>query len=170
MILSIGAVLLLACSTVVFGQNGPPPAGQVIDAQPQRPNLLRELGLSQDQVRQIRMMNAERKPLMEAAQRRLREANRDLDIAIYSDTVDDGLVGERLKQFQAAQAEVSKLRFQSELELRRLLTPDQLTKFRELRRRFAQVRDDLQERRQRRNRRLQQRRPVPNQNPPPIDF
>lgn len=142
------ASLMLALFVLgVAAQDGPPPeeAGQFA---PQRPNLLEHLGLTQDQIRQIRMMNRDRKPLMDAAQQRLRETNRALDMAIYGDTLDEPAVQARLKDFQQAQGEVARLRFQSELELRRILTPDQLARFRNLRARLGRVRENGQQRRQ----------------------
>jgi Spy/CpxP family protein refolding chaperone len=124
---------------------GPPPDRQMADDA--RPNLHKELGLSPDQVQQIRQMNQARRPLMEEAGRRLREANRALDMAIYADTLNEEDVIARLKEFQLAQAEVAKLRFRGELELRKVLTPGQLTKFRELRDRFGRGREMRQNRR-----------------------
>ena len=114
-----------------------------------RPNLLRELGLSNDQLEQIRKMNVERKPQMEAAQRSLRESIAALDAAIYADSVDQETVSLRIKDFQAAQAEIARIRFNSELTVRQLLTPEQLIKFRELRKRFEE--ENFDRRRNRRN-------------------
>jgi Spy/CpxP family protein refolding chaperone len=48
-----------------------------------------------------------------------------------------------LKEFQAAQTHVARLRFESELAIRKVLTPEQLTRFRELRRAFGENRDNL---------------------------
>lgn len=111
-----------------------------------RNNALRQLGLSREQVQQIRRMNMERKPLMDAAQLRFREANRSLDEAIYADQVNDGDVQTRLKELQLAQADVARIRFMNELSVRKILTPDQLTRFRELRQRFEQVRENVERR------------------------
>lgn len=122
---------------------GPPPDGQAI----RQPNLLRELGLTQPQIRQLRLLNVEGRPLMQEAQRKLREANRELDLAIYADNMQESEVAEKLRAFQLAQAEVAKLRFQGELAIRRILTPEQLVKFRELRARFGQMRENMQQRR-----------------------
>ena len=127
---------------VAFGQDNPPPAQpfaaeQAAERQPQRPNLLRDLGLSPDQVQAIRRMNRAQKPLIEAAAERLRNANRLLDEAIYADNLDENLVNERIREVQSAQAEISRLRFEAELNLRKILTPEQLSKFREIRRRFV---------------------------------
>jgi Spy/CpxP family protein refolding chaperone len=76
---------------------------------------------------------------MEAALNRLREANLALDAAIYADSVDEEVFEARLKDQQLAQAEVARLRFTSELAVRKILTPDQLTRFRDLRQRFADL-------------------------------
>lgn len=135
------AALLLSAS-FVSAQERPAAqdaAQQFDNAQPEttRPNLMRELGLSQEQVQQIRRMNAERKPVMNQTQRRLRMANRALDQAIYSDSVNDEEVQTRLKEFQAAQADMMRLRFTNELAVRKILTPEQLVRFRELRQNFA---------------------------------
>lgn len=118
-----------------------PPANQP-QQQDIRGNLLRELGLSPSQMMQIRRMNQTRKPLMDAAQARLRDATQALDQAIYADQAVENDIQARLKEFQLAQAEVSRIRFMNELAVRRVLTPDQLVRFRELRRRFEAARDD----------------------------
>jgi Spy/CpxP family protein refolding chaperone len=115
--------------------DGPPARGQG-----ERPNLLRELGLSREQLQQMRKMNIERKPQMEAAQRSLRDSIAALDAAIYADTVNEETVAARIKDFQAAQAEIARIRFNSELTVRQILTPEQLIKFRELRKRFEEER------------------------------
>lgn len=105
-----------------------------------RNNAIRQLGLSRDQLQQIRRLNMDRKPQMDAAQMRLREANQALDEAIYSDTVNEAEFQRRLRDFQAAQAEVARIRFAGEFGVRRVLTPDQLVRFRRLRQRFEDAR------------------------------
>ncbi len=124
---------------------GPPPERRMVEEG--RPNLLQELGLSQGQLQDIRRMNQARRPLMEDATRKLREANRALDMAIYADSLNETDVAARLRDFQLAQGEVAKLRFQGELELRKVLTPEQLNKFRALREQFGRRRELRQERR-----------------------
>lgn len=147
-VLTLAAALLLAVPAIA--QNVPPldgPSNQRRPAGEERPNLLTELGLSQEQVQEIRRMNQARRPLIEEAARKLREANRALDMAIYADQLNEDDIGARLKDFQLAQAEVQKLRFQGELELRKVLTPEQLTKFRSLRDQFGRRREMRQNRR-----------------------
>ena len=110
--------------------------------EPPRPNLFDQLGLELSQIQQIRRLNAERRPLMEAAQRRFREVNRALDAAIYADQLDEAEVQERLKEVQLAQTDVAKVRFLSELAIRKILTAEQLVRFRKLRQRFEKVRQE----------------------------
>lgn len=150
-ILSMGAIV------TVYAQAEPPArdVAEQREAGARRPNLLAELGLSPDQVQQIRRLNQARRPAMAEAQRRMREANRNLDIAIYGDAVSDADFQSRLKEFHAAQAEVARLRFEGELAVRKVLTPEQLVRFREIRRSFAESQNDNRQRRmQRRNRRF----------------
>jgi Spy/CpxP family protein refolding chaperone len=160
------SALGIAMASSVPGQEPAAEAAEPAAKSEQRkPDLLLELGLSQEQVQQIRVINRDKKPVMEAANRRLREANRNLDQAIYANTVDDSLVEARLAEFQAAQADVVRLRFMNELAVRKLLTPDQLAKFIELRRRFMQAKNQ-QNRLLRRSTRRLRRGPLADPLPP----
>jgi len=147
------AVISLSFSAFAAAQETPeakpqetprPPAEKPQDI---RQNALMQLGLSREQVQQIRRLNQERKPQMDEAQRRLREANAALDAAIYADQTNDADVDARMKEAQLAQAEVAKLRFANEYAVRKVLTPDQLVRFREIRQRFEQIKRDMEERR-----------------------
>ena len=145
--------VVMSGTLTAFGQDGPPPPD---DARPpldrlddRRPNLLAELGLSPDQVQQLRRMNQGRRPEMMRAQRRVGEANKALDDAIYADTFSEADYQARLKEWQTAQAEVGRLRFENELSIRKVLTPEQLVKFRSVRDEFfaKQRRENMQRRR-----------------------
>lgn len=106
--------------------------------QKRRPNLLAELDLSPDQVQQIRRLNREKQISRRDATQRLREANKTLDAAIYADNADETEIQEKLKAAQSAQAEVLKIRATTEFAVRKILTPAQLIKFREIRERFME--------------------------------
>lgn len=150
--LFLAAFVVFSVFTSVYAQDEAPLDAAKSDFRraERRPNLLRELGLTAEQTRQIRQLNADRKPLQQQAQRRVREAMRNLDQAIYADAVNETEIQTRLKETQAAQAEIARIRATSELEVRRILTPEQLVKFREMRRRFAEMREDFGERRENR--------------------
>lgn len=105
--------------------------------------LLQELGLTPDQIQQIRRINQARKPVMQAAQMRWREANASLDAAIYADDASEEQIKELTKAAQLAQGELLKERTITEYMIRKVLTPEQLVKFRELRER---VRERLNQR------------------------
>lgn len=116
---------------------------QNFDKKP-RPSLMAELNLSKEQMQQIKIINQEKKSQMREALERLRDANRNLDEEIYADTIDEADIQARLKEVQAAHAEVSKLRSMTELAVRRILKPEQLVRFREVRQRFMERREERQ--------------------------
>lgn len=118
-----------------FASPGGPPPDEM------RPNILQELGLTREQFQAVRRLNADRKPVEQAARQRFQEANRALNLAIYGDKVDEADFRTRLSEFQSAQAELARIKFSNELAIRRLLTPEQLVRFREIRRRFAEARE-----------------------------
>ena len=68
--------ILLVLGLTVAGQDGQPSnQPQRVDgpqANDERPNLLAQLGLSKNQVQQFRMVTMEHRPLMQAAQRKMR--------------------------------------------------------------------------------------------------
>lgn len=162
-ILFLATLLLLvnSASAQREGDNNfaPPP-----DNQNMRGNLMRRLGLTKEQIQQIRKLNAARGPLMQEAQSTLREANRSLDEAIYADTVDEKLVDERLREFNAAQAEVARIRALSEIEIRKVLSPEQLVQFRQLREQFRERREEKNDER----RTMRRRDGPPNDAGPPL--
>jgi Spy/CpxP family protein refolding chaperone len=133
--------VLLAFSGAAFGQ-GAPAQENSPDEQTDgnRPNLFAELGLSPEQRQQIRRINQERRPRMIEARMALGEAQRKLDMAIYADGLNEADVQTRLREFQRAEAELARLRFESELSIRKVLTPEQLVRFRDIRRQFAEER------------------------------
>jgi Spy/CpxP family protein refolding chaperone len=106
---------------------------------PKRPNLLATLDLSPEQMQQLRKINKAQKPKTETAQRNLRLAKTALDEAIYADNFTDGDVLAKTKEVQLAQAELVKTKAETEFSIRKVLTPEQLVKFRELRQRLMQA-------------------------------
>jgi len=141
-------IFALAGSISIFAQDNPPPDNarpqNEVRPQAKRPDLIRSLGLSPEQLQQVRKMNQARKPLMEAAMVRVRNANRALDEVIYADNLDEAAFQANLKEVQLAQAEAAKLRYLNEFGIRKILTPEQLARFRELRQRFAPPPNDRQ--------------------------
>jgi Spy/CpxP family protein refolding chaperone len=149
-IFALGTATVLGVSAQDEGlDDGPQDDDRPMAGRRQEPriNLLRQLGLSREQIQRIRRLNAARRPLVQAAQERFREANRQLDAAIYADEVNEEDVRARLKDVQLAHAELIRIRSMDELAVRRLLTAEQLITFRQLRNRFHQGRPDLRDNR-----------------------
>ena len=120
------------------GMQGPP------RQEDERGEILRQLNLSQDQFQSIRKLLAENGPKVREAQRDFREAQEALDEAIYADTVDEALVQSLTRRSADAQATLMKLRTINEFAIRRVLLPEQVTKFRELRKQQIQQRQERQ--------------------------
>lgn len=119
--------------------------------------LLQELGLSPEQIQQIQRINQARRPIVQAAQQRWNEANANLDAAIYADNANEEQIKELTKTAQLAQAELLKEKRLTEYLIRKVLTPEQLVKFRELRER---VRERMNERKNINKQERQQTRPL----------
>src|SRR5690606_23758892 len=63
-----------------------------------RPNLFQELGVTPAQREQIRNLRKQGREDFAAAQKRLREANKALDAAIYSDVLDEQFIEQLISQ------------------------------------------------------------------------
>jgi len=141
LILVFASFLIVSASSAVKAQDEMPPP-DAPNKQPNRqgrPNLLAELGLSQTQRQQIRRINVEKRPLIRDTKQRLQEANKNLDRAIYADNVNEAEFQARLKDVQTTQAELSRIFFTYEFAVRKILTTEQLAKFKNLREQFSQT-------------------------------
>lgn len=134
----LAIILLIGAFSIINAQNDPPPGGQTFVSEARPANLLQQLGLTRPQVQQLRRINADLQPQMREAQRNWREANLALDEAIYADESNDEIVQERIKAAQFAQTELIRNRAMLESAIRKVLTRDQLIKFRQLRQEFKQ--------------------------------
>ncbi len=160
--LVIGVLLILLTIANVNAQEPTTPDKQNPNAaQTDRPfKIFEALGLTREQIQQIRRINQERKPIMQEAQLRWREASRNLDFAIYSDNTTDEEVQARMKEAQIAQTELIKARTQTEYQIRKILTPEQLVKFRQLREQLIQRMKELKNRNNQNNPNNQPQRPI----------
>ena len=139
------AFALLPCAAVVSAaqnpvedsqpptqEQSPRPRGEVAG-----PNLVRALNLTPEQRTEIARIRREVEPQGRAANQRLRRARLALEEAIYAPVADESQIEQRAAEMAAAEAVRLRLRAQTELRIRHLLTPEQLDDFRELRRRAA---------------------------------
>jgi|SRR5215813_14204215 len=133
--LSVG-VLLLTVGVLVKAQTTQQQqsSGDTVQTQTnQADQMLGPLNLTQDQIQKIRLINAELKDERQAANLRLRLAQRALTEAIQSSTPDETLISQRSKEVADAQANTIRLRSLTEARILQVLTPDQRVKLRELR-------------------------------------
>src|SRR5205814_2200376 len=98
----------------------------------QADQMLGPLNLSPDQIQKIRGINAELRDERQAANLRIRTAQRALAEAIQSPTPDEALIAQRSKEVVDAQANTIRLRSLTEARVLQVLTPEQLVKLREL--------------------------------------
>jgi len=145
-LLAFGLILFtagpaLAQSGVVPQQPAPSPEATTPPRSPQDP--IAQLNLTPEQRQQIRAIRLESVEERAAINRRVRETKIALDAALNAAPPDEALIEARARE--AGEARATALRFQArnEARIRRVLTPEQLQKLKELQ---AQVRENRRER------------------------
>lgn len=127
-------LLLLAVSghkaSAQGNEEGAPPA---VGQENQEANWVTMLGLTPDQIARIREIRQQNRLEWQAAKQRLNQAQRALDRAIYSDDASEAVIEQRAGEVAEAQAAEVRLRARTELGIRRVLTPQQLNTFRQIR-------------------------------------
>jgi len=118
-------------------QQVPPPQGdQFAD--------LRPLNLTPDQIQRIRLINMELKDERQAANLKLRLAQRALTEAIESPNPNEALIEQRSREVAEAQANTIRLRSLTEARILQVLTPEQRVRLREMRQRNLALRRERQ--------------------------
>lgn len=125
---------------------------------------IRQLNLTPEQREQIRSIREQSKEERAAINQHVSEANRALEEALDSDSPDEALVEQRVRDAVAAQAAAMRIRIFTEVRIRRVLTLEQRNLLRSLRLQARQFnRDRFMDREQRRRQRLEEHRALPNQ-------
>jgi Spy/CpxP family protein refolding chaperone len=175
-------VSLTLCAISTFAQTTPPAANteQTVPGTANE-DPIRQLNLSPDQREQIRVIREQNRDARATVNQRLRETNRALQEALDNDNPDEALVEQRLRDAAAAQAASMRLRILNEVKIRRVLTPEQRSLLRSMRReanggRDARRLENLEQRQQRlenRSLKLRERRrvrePIIRRTPPRIN-
>lgn len=94
---------------------------------------VRELNLSPEQREQIRTLRQQSQPERAAINERVRETNRLLEAVLDSDSPDEAVVEQRMREAAAAQAAAMRMRILTEVRIRRVLTSEQRSLLRALR-------------------------------------
>jgi len=137
-------VLLLAIVAVQVSAQSPTPQNPNEPAQTQtqttQPNQagqlpdFAQLNLSPDQIQKIRAINLELKDQRQAANLKLRQAQRALAEAVESPTPNETLIDQRSRELADAQATTIRLRSLTESRILQVMTPEQRIRLREMRR------------------------------------
>lgn len=110
-------------------QQAPPEESQQTG---QAGDSVRQLNLSPEQREKIRSIREQTKPERGAINERLRETKRALEAAINVENPDEAVVEQRMRDVAAAQAASMRMRILTEVRIRRVLTPEQLSILRTL--------------------------------------
>lgn len=128
-----------ATSPAAASQTNVPPNANRDNGKPV--NLFRALNLSPEQQAQIETIRKQNREARIAAAQRVRRALRELDEAIYADALNESLIEERQRELAAAQAESVHVETLGQLNVRRLLSSEQLATLRSLRQQARAARD-----------------------------
>ncbi len=141
------ALLCCVLSRQAYAQNDNANAPMPAPAQAEQPRpgdsdfqMLPALNLTDEQRTQLVAIAQQHQQDLAAAQIRLRQARRALNQAIYSENPEQSIVNERARDVATAQESVIRLNAQTEFKVRQVLTPEQLKRFRQLRRRQREER------------------------------
>ncbi|MDQ3818653.1 MAG: Spy/CpxP family protein refolding chaperone [Acidobacteriota bacterium] len=155
---ALGLFLFLAVSSssVIAQNSNDNPQGD--QAQPaQGSDWKEQLNLTPDQLDKIRAIQEQNRVEGQPIRRRVVQAQRALDEAIYSDNADEAEIERLARELASAQADQVRMRAMTELKIRRVLTPEQLSTFRAIRRQRA-----LENQMRRRQENANQARPLNN--------
>jgi Spy/CpxP family protein refolding chaperone len=133
-LLKLPLVFGLALSLRLFTMSTPVVA-QEPQAAPQGPDLVEQLRLTPEQRQRIRAIREQSKNERMTVNQRLRESNLALEEALDSDNLDENLVEQRVRDVSAAQAAQLRMRIHNEVQIRRVLSADQIAIWRLLRQR-----------------------------------
>jgi Spy/CpxP family protein refolding chaperone len=163
-ILTFLATLLFGGVLSATGQTMQPQAGPPMP--PQRRfggDPIRQLNLTPEQREQIRLLREANREERATVNHRVRETNRALEEVLDSDSPDESVVEQRVREAAAAQAAAMRMRIINEVKIRRVLTPEQRVLLRGMRKHAQEARgerrlENLEERQKRREDRSLRRR------------
>jgi Spy/CpxP family protein refolding chaperone len=130
-LLALLAVLAFPAATVPVAAQNPDQPATAPEPQ-QGGDLIRQLNLTPEQREQIRSIRQGNQTERATINQRLRESNQALDEALDSDTPDEALIEQRVRDVSAAQAAAMRIRISTEIKVRRVLTAEQRTVLRSL--------------------------------------
>jgi Spy/CpxP family protein refolding chaperone len=166
---SVISVIAIVIAFAVSSQGQTPATEAPPPPPPQRHfgggDPVRQLNLTPEQREQIRLIREQLRNERAVVNQRVRETNKALEEVLDSDSPDQSIIEQRIQEVSAAQAAAMRMRIMTEVKIRQVLTTEQRTMLRELRRNVDTRREvrvlgneDRQRRLERRTRQLEQRR------------
>ena len=161
-ILTLLALLAFSAAIPVSAQTTQQPAGA--ESQQGAGDPIRQLNLTPEQREQIRSIRENNKAERAAVNSHLRDANRLLEEALNSETPDEAVVEQRLREVATAQAAAMRMRILTEIRIRRVLSAEQRSVLRSLQQQAIEARRErLLASPDERQRRREERRGLQNQ-------
>lgn len=118
---------------------------------------VRHLNLKPEQREQIRTIREQSRTERAAINQHVRDTNKALEEALDSDAPDQSLIEQRIQEVSVAQAAAMRMRVMTEVKIRQVLTAEQRTMLREMRRSVHERREGRINGAGERQRRLEQR-------------
>jgi Spy/CpxP family protein refolding chaperone len=123
-------ITLVCCASVSAQDPQQPPQNSPQQAVS---DPIEQLRLTPEQRQKIRAIRESTRLERAQTNQRLREANFALNKALDDDVLDEALIEQRLREAAAAQAASMRMRVQTEVQIRRVLTQEQVATLRALR-------------------------------------
>ena len=101
---------------------------------------IQQLNLTPEQREQIRTIRQQNQKERATINERVRETSRALEVVLDSDSPDEAVVEQRMREAAAAQAAAMRMRILTEVRIRRVLTAEQRTLLRALQQQANQMR------------------------------
>jgi Spy/CpxP family protein refolding chaperone len=166
-ILSIKIAIIVA--TFVLFAAAPSISAQAPEQPPQQKGFggdpVRQLNLTPEQRELIRAIREQSRGDRATVNQRVREANKALEEALDAEAAEQAIIEQRIQEVAAAQAAAMRMRIMTEVKIRQVLTAEQRTMLKLMRRNVHERRErrldgteQRQRRLERRTERLQQRR------------
>ncbi len=156
---SAAAVLLIAVgvttSAVITGSS----QAQNVDKMPQQGQLLKQLNLTPAQMQQLQTIREKNKDAMRSNMQQMRQTQQELRTLMVGNANAEQL-RTKFNEVQTLKQQTEKMRFESMLAMREILTPEQRTKIDQL---MQQNKDGMRQRMRDRFQQRQNQNPTPNQ-------
>ncbi len=143
-----GLVVFVLSSVTVYGQSefGMGGPGRVMGARPgmMLPMMLRALNLTAEQKAQVRKIMAMHRPIFQESLSQLRAVQKEMADGLFvAGEVKEGDLASQAQRIAQLRNQLAQEGLKVVLEIRRVLTPEQLAKAAQIRQRMEALRDEM---------------------------